>query len=434
MAFQNVVMECTGCGASITVDPTLRFGNCPYCGRCNSLVQSAKAAEQPVVEDIFPANFSEQAFRSAVRAFLCSKSDVPDSLYENMLEQELTLNFWPFYRQEVQWDATWTADIGYENENAKNGVAWQGSSGQTMGSTVIYTPASSVIHNRGLGGDSCRLALACDEMPLPFHPEHCRGISYLNCDTAAGDGEKAYVVPALDESVTDQCIEQLPGEYQRNLHTTRRIIERKTTLQMIPFWLFVYEWEGCSYYVMQNAASGAVAGTVPTTSRRKWIAAGLTAGGIAAVGIGAGILAAFQSKVDAVMFIVLTLPLVCAGIVYREQIAIRKSKIKLAPVGEIGKHLAKLKEFEQRFTTYSGLVMAGWAVVAFIVTALMPIVMPNLWYDAAEDRRYEPPVDKVEQLANSQKRKTYIKLRLKKIDGISEEIEDDSGNAFVIEK
>ena len=56
MAFQNIVMECTGCGASITVDPALRFGNCPYCGRCNSLVQSAKAAEQPVVENIFPVS------------------------------------------------------------------------------------------------------------------------------------------------------------------------------------------------------------------------------------------------------------------------------------------------------------------------------------------------------------------------------------------
>ena len=61
-------------------------------------------------------------------------------------------------------------------------------------------------------------------------------------------------------------------------------------------------------------------------------------------------------------------------------------------------------------------------------------MMPNLWYDAKAEQRYAPPADKVEQLANNNVRKGYIKLRKKKIDGISEVVEDDSGNTFVIEK
>ena len=177
MAFQNIRVECRGCGASVSLDPTIRFGTCPYCGNCNSLIPAQEAPEIPAVEQIYPANYPEEAFRRAVRSFLCTSQDVPDELYESLLEREFTLNFWPFYRHTVQWTANWSADIGYPDENAKEGVRWSPGEGQAMGKTVVYAPASSVICNRGLGFDACRLSASNEEKSVYFQPELLQGIA-----------------------------------------------------------------------------------------------------------------------------------------------------------------------------------------------------------------------------------------------------------------
>ena len=424
MAFQKITMSCRGCGASISLDPALRFGTCPYCGNTNSMIPAEEAAEVTPVEEIFSANFSEHIFRSAVRTFICSKPDVPDSLYETLLEREFALNFWPFYRHSLNWDATWTADIGYDNENAKDGIAWQGASGQAMGCAVAYAPASSIINDRGFGYHSCTLAANNQKEPLKFQPELLNGISWLNCDLEAKDGEKDYVMPQLEDAVVDDCNAQLPGEYAKNLRKTHRVKDRSMVLQMIPYWLFVYEWNGKTYHVMQNASSGEVAGTLPKTSRRKWITGILTAFGVLMVALASYIIYKTRDMYDAIFLLCLSLPLTGAGFYYRDVISKRKSKIKFAPVAEIGEHLNALRKFEKKFISSIGIIMVGWILSALLLTVMMPVLLPKFWKDPVIMERPEPPA------AASKK---VIKLKKQKVSGVKEQIVDDDGNVFEVE-
>ena len=427
MAFQNIIMECRGCGAAVSIDPKLRFATCPYCGNSNTMIQTDRTAEQLAVEEVYPAAFSERAFRSAVRSFLCTRPDVPDALYETLLERELSLNFWPFYRHEIQWTANWTADVGYENEHAKQGIMWQASSGQAVGTAIIYAPGSSVIHSRGFGSAGCELAAANPDEPMQFHPDVFTGISYLNCDIEAPSMEKQYVTPVLNKEIKAGCERQLPGEYKKNMRCSGRADGRRTVLQMIPFWLFVYDWEGQTYYVMQNAASGAVDGTLPTTSRRKWFAALLTIAAVALIALVSW--GTWQAKgfYDTIFIVVLTSPLAAAGVVYRDIITSKKSKLKLAPVSDIGSCLKKLKNFEKIFLSLAGIVMAGWIGLALMLTLSMPVLLPKFWHDPVALKPPEPP-------RLDLKEKKLIRLKKRKVENIKSEVSDEDGNIFVIEK
>lgn len=430
MAFQNIALECRGCGATISMDPTVRFGTCPYCGNCNSLVPAPNAPEPPAVEQIYPANYSEDAFRMAVRSYLCSSPDVPDELYESLEEREFTLNFWPFYRHTIQWTANWTADIGYPSDEAKDGVNWAPGNGQALGSSVVYAPAASVICNRGLGEVSCRLAASNESQPYYFQPELFNGVAFLGCDVEADAVESGYVSPVLDGLIEDGCIDQLPGDYQKNLHYNHRIDGRETVLQMIPYWLFVYDYKGESYYVMQNAVTGEVAGSLPKTSRRKLISWALTGCAFVLSGLFAWILSAVCSPYDAAMFGALCFPTLAVGFIYREIIARQKSKMKAAPLSEMHEHLVKLKKFEKRFIHFTGLAVTGWCIVALLFTLLLSVIIP-VWRDPyladmPEEPKY-PGQNAVEKIP-------AIRLKLEKVAGITEEISSDDGDTFVIEQ
>lgn len=433
MAYQNIIMECRGCGAAVAIDPALRFASCPYCGNRNTLIQTDRAAEIPAVEEVYPAHFSERAFRSAVRAFLCTRPDVPDSLYESLSERELALNFIPFYRHDIDWSANWTADIGYDNENAKNGIAWQASGGQATGTARVYAPASSVIHNRGFGRVACDLAAANRNDPQHFDPGEFTGVSYLNCDVDAQAMEKQYVAPVLNAGIEAGCEEQLPGEYRKNMRCTGRADGRRTVLQMIPFWLFVYEWEGKTYFVMQNAASGAVDGTLPSSPRRKVIAALLTAAAAVLIALASWILWRLRGPCDALFALAWMLPLAACGMMYRDAVTRRKARIKLVPVAEIGNSFRKLQAFEKRFLTLAGAVMVGWIAAAVLLTLLMPVLLPKIWHDPVEPVAPDPPQQRMTMRSRGEQ-KRYIRLKIDKIADLSEEIRDDDGNVFVVEK
>ncbi|MBQ9501557.1 MAG: hypothetical protein IJU70_05325 [Lentisphaeria bacterium] len=436
MAVTNMTVECRGCGAAISLDPALRFGTCPYCGNRNTLfVSGTDVTEIPAVEYAYPAKISERTFRSAVRAFLCTDPDVPDSLYESLEEREFVLNFWPFFRHEIEWTANWSANIGYDDDNAKNGIAWQGSTGQAVGTAAVYAPASSIIHKGGFGRESCRLAANCSIEPLRFHPDLLNGISWLSCDVEASSMEKDYVSPVVNKIINGECAEQLPGDYQRDMRTTNRIDSRKTTLQMIPYWLFVYEWNGKSYFVVQNAVSGAVGGTLPTSNRRKWIAAGLTLFAILLSGLTFWAMWNLRNEYEALLVLVLILPTACFGMLYREAILKRKSRLKLVPAEEVGELLLWLKAFERSFITLSCIFIPAWVILSLLLVSMLPVVMPGIWGVRTYMREPTPPEEPhSERDARQGQKKKVVKLKLRKIGAISEEIQDDDGNTFVVEK
>ena len=262
------------------------------------------------------------------------------------MEREITMTFWPFYRQTVQWTANWTADIGYSDDNVKNGVRWSPGNRQALGSSVVYAPASSVICNRGLELESCRLAAENDMEPLQFQPDYFNGAAYLTCDLELEHAEKKYVAPLLDIMIEEDCIDQIPGEYQENLHFNSRIDGRNTVLQMIPYWLFVYEYENETYYVMQNAVTGAVTGTHPKTARRKLISWGVSGLAFILTGLFAWFMSLMRSPYDAGMVVAFCFPTLCAGFIYRDIIARKKANIKAAPLNEMADLLEKLKKFD----------------------------------------------------------------------------------------
>ncbi|MBE6357105.1 MAG: hypothetical protein E7058_08350 [Lentisphaerae bacterium] len=438
MAFQNITVECHGCGASISVDPTIRFGTCPYCGNCNSLVPAATAPEPPAVEQIYPANSSEEAFRNAVRSFLCSSPDVPDELYAALSEREFTLNFWPFFRHTIQWTASWNADIGYPDDNAKEGVAWSPGSGQAMGQSAVYAPASSVLCNRGLAADACKLSAGIQTQPYYFQPELLNGIAYLGCDVEANAVEDNYAVPTLNDMIENSCIDQLPGDYQKNLHFTSRIEARETVLQLIPYWLFVYEYQGGCYYVMQNAVTGAVTGSLPETSRRKMIGWALTGTALVLIGLFAGLMGLIRSNYDALMVAALSFPTLCAGFLYREIITRKKTRIKTVSLAEMPEQLENLNKFEKNFIKFTGLAVAGWCIAAMFFTFFLALVIP-VWKDPIlKDIPEEPKYPQTVQVSNDAQqpgpKPSVIRLKRTKIPAIQETVDSEDGISFIIEK
>lgn len=429
MAFQSLTIECKGCGASVSLDPAFRSGVCPYCGSSNTLKITGPEAEQfPAVQHIFPARISEESFKNAVRAFLCSDPDVPDSLYETLEAREMVLTFMPFYKHRIDWSSNWTADIGYDDEENNGKISWQGTSGQTNGVSEVYSPGSSYLLSRDFGFDCCLMAAKSGEQPLQFQVELLEGISYLRCDVDADAGEKEFTMEQLDVLIHNESIDNVPGDYQKNFHYTHRIHDRSATLQLIPFWLFVYEWNGETYYCLQDASSGEIKGTLPTTSKRKvtsWI---LTAVTLLILSFISFLLWKLRSPYDAAFFASLTYPVIGAGLVYREIIAFKKSKIKFANESIICDELQKIKKFEANFITKACTFIGIWIAAAIVATFAIALLLP-IWCNPKKPLPPIPP-----ERPGIQEQSKVIKLKKKKVENLIEEVSDDDGNAFVIEK
>ena len=368
-----------------------------------------------------------------MRAFLSSSPNVPDGLYESLLTRDFSLHYWPFYRHTIYWTANWTADIAYEANQQNNELFWQPASSQTNGCTVVYSPASNTLCTSGLAAEGCRLAKAIAESPLAFTPDMLNNIEYLELDMDSDSGFNGYVKPTLNSYIEEDCIEHLPGDYQQNLRINSVINQCEVSVQMIPYWLFVYDYKDSTYYVMQNAVTGAVAGDLPSSSRRKLISWALT--GCAALLSILCVMAikSWRGGYDAVLLGALCFPTLCAGFIYQDVIAKYKARIKTAPPAEAWGLWQNLKKFESKFINFTGLTVIGWCIAAVLLTLFISAVIP-IWRDPVHKEPPQMPAYKEAQQAPDAKQDDVIKLKSKIAPNLVEEIEAEDGTIYVIER
>ena len=388
----------------------------------------------PAIEEIYPAAYSEESFRSAVRAFLSSSPNVPDGLYESLLTRDFSLNYWPFYRHTIYWTANWTADVAYEDNQQNNAPLWQPASSQANGCTVVYSPGSNTLCTSGLAAEGCRLAKAIEENPYKFTPDMLNTVEYLELNMDSDSGFNDYVKPTLNSYIEDDCIDQLPGDYQKNLRINSVINQCDVTVQMIPYWLFVYDYNGETYYVMQNAVTGAVAGDLPNSSRRKLISWALTGSAALLSVLSVMAIKSWRGGYDAVLLGALCFPTLCAGFIYQDVIAKYKARIKTAPPSEAWGLWQKLKNFESNFIKFAGLTVLGWCFLSILLTLLISAALP-IWRDPMPLEPPQMPVRESRQTeVQKEKSDTVIKLKSRTAPNLVKEIEAEDGTVYVIEQ
>lgn len=289
MAFQPVQANCKNCGASLFFDPTIKLSECDYCGSHIVLDQVPLEGDWPAVDWIFQDHIEQKAFKDKLAAFFTEHPDTPDDLLDAHEKLEQHLCYLPFYRYQIEYTGSWSADAGYyrtieerhynEREDrweirTRTVTDWSPASGTVDGVCAFHAPAAKEC--QGLWTLVTPLAERLDPLDKHvFDPQLLAGSSWMGFDTDAERVFQVFVQSRMDVEVTSQADKMVPGDTHRNLRCQWRG-NKETDRELIPFWIYHYSYGGTDYVVALDAVAGGLRGGRPKTAGRRWVAAVLS--------------------------------------------------------------------------------------------------------------------------------------------------------------
>lgn len=381
MSFRPVQINCRNCGASLFFDPTIRLSECSYCGSHIVLDTVPLAGDWPTVDWIFEDRVERKAFQESLAQFFTEHPDTPDDLLDVHARLEQHLCFLPFFRYEVEFAGSWSADAGYYrtieeqhyNETTKawetrrrQVTDWSPASGTVDGICSFHAPAAD--QAQGLWALVTPLAEALDPLDRhSFDPQLLAGSSWLRFDTNPEQVYRIFVQARVEAEITARAEQMVPGDTHRNLRCQWRG-DKTNDRELIPFWIYHYSYGGTIYSVAVDAVRGHLRGERPKTCGRRWAAATLA---ILPLGLAAALVwhLVNQNLPMNWLTLLLLVGLAVAGpLHFRSGITNRKHRFPQMGADERSHAIAALRRFQKTiFGIYGGLAL-GVALADLLLT------------------------------------------------------------------
>ena len=297
------VLECEGCGATVTFAPGRVSTQCQFCGSPYTVKSAPAGTELREPEGIVPFAFDGTHAGERVREWLRERSGqggVPDDLarFATLHDlQPIYLPFWAFtVGGEVRWSGYVRDDLGMganlgDMDNAMNagGIALGVVTGNyEIAANSIANMAQARAEGRNLVYSSGAVPVHLDDIAVPatrsVPPRLLLGLKYdaggavpYREEMLASLPAEVYTVPISDASLqaresaieaTDKEIELFTGGITGGEATSLSKDRRGMTvvsykLLLVPAWMAGYAYKGKEYRLIVNGQSGEVEGYLP---------------------------------------------------------------------------------------------------------------------------------------------------------------------------
>ncbi|MBI3149215.1 MAG: zinc ribbon domain-containing protein [Betaproteobacteria bacterium] len=270
-------VKCQSCQAISVLDRAHQAQRCDFCGSAQIVpYEQTKAAFRP--ESLLPFKVGEGQAREAIRAWYGKVWFAPNALKKRALTDTVHGIYLPYWTFDAKVDAQWRAEAGYHHYTTETGT---NSAGETRTRRVQHTRWEAVqgrlshffdddlvCASVGVNGDLLR---GVEPFPtkqglVPYDPKFVAGwvVERYQIDLIAA-AQRAR--EAMEVKTRELCRAQVPGDTCRNLEVDARYSAQTFKHILVPAWLVTYQYGSKTYQVVQNGATGKIAGHYP----KSWI-------------------------------------------------------------------------------------------------------------------------------------------------------------------
>ena len=258
-------IECSGCGASLSYSPGQKSLKCPQCKAKLDIPQpELEMVEVDNCDGIVPLIVSEKEVTKSTHIYMASGDYTPDDLVEKARVQKQVMYYLPAYLFYGTFKANWTASFGYDRQEQYtvyvnksetiNGKTYTHKEPETRTKTVTdWRPNSGVAK-----GSYAKVAYAgAFESPsvrevlestgvdnrTKFNKKFTVGIQTEGFSIQADDAFSRYAKPVLDSAVERAVKSHAQGDHQKDWHWDYNYFPEQENL-LLPLCYSEFEYEG----------------------------------------------------------------------------------------------------------------------------------------------------------------------------------------------
>lgn len=284
-------IECSSCGATLSVEAHLKTARCPYCDS-PKVVERPPSPDRPEPAFVLPFVVPERDAFERVRRWVRKSSLLAPSAFKRASLKKTRAVYLPARLYGAVADSDYTAEIGEEYQETRTVRTKNGVQTQTVtrtewrslrGRRRAYVQDVLVSASKGLPNEELEAVEPFELGALHrYHPALLSGWSAEEASLSA----EACLQAAREESlalVGHEIAAFMPGDKHRNVRHATRLIDEVNDLVLLPLWVFAARWhdEKPPVRLLVNGQTGEVHGKVPV-SRVKVALAVL--GGLALLG------------------------------------------------------------------------------------------------------------------------------------------------------
>lgn len=258
--------ECTGCGASMSYDPSAQTLRCPFCG--NEKLDRGKDQRVLKPSGVIAFTITKDQALAQLSVFFKRGFWRPDDLAQQAKITQLTAVYVPYWTFSARTYTNWTADSSATPSHARGN--WLPMSGEHRGSyRGILVGASGVL-------TPAETAAIC-----PYDLSKLVDESAVDLENAVYEPfqvQRKYARPlaqqAIDNIEAQACRAYVPGEC-RNMKVNVRLEGLAGEPILLPVWIMAYRYGDEVHRFLVNGQSGRCTGTVPTSKTKVAVAFGI---------------------------------------------------------------------------------------------------------------------------------------------------------------
>lgn len=261
-------LTCQSCAGTIQFQGTLTSTECPYCGTPVQRNNVHDAPDRIPATGVLPFQVTQNKADQQLKAWVQSLWFAPNDFLKRGVEghlQGIYLPYWTydsltFNRYSGQKGVTYTKTVGSgKNRRTVTKVRWYPASGrfQRFFDDVLVIACT---------GQASHLLIKLEPWPLQqcqqFNQQSLAGFLARTYDIELENGFQL-ACSRIDEALRADVRRRIGGDRQRihNIDTSHQAITYKHLL--LPVWMMGYKYQGKSYQVVINGATGEVQGDRP---------------------------------------------------------------------------------------------------------------------------------------------------------------------------
>ncbi len=274
---EKTSVKCQSCQAISVFDRARQAQRCDFCGSAQLVpYEQTKAAFRP--ESVLPFKVSEGQAREAIRAWYGKVWFAPNALKKRALTDTVHGIYLPYWTFDAKAQAQWRAEAGYHYYTTEEAINSRGEARVRRVQHTRWEPASGELSHFfdddlvcASVGVSAELLRAIEPFPtqdslLAYDPKYVAGwvVERYQIDLISA-AHKAR--EAMEKKLYGLCRGQVPGDTCRNLEVSAQYSAQTFKHILAPVWLVTYQYGSKTYQVVQNGATGKIAGRYP----KSWI-------------------------------------------------------------------------------------------------------------------------------------------------------------------
>lgn len=289
-----LMVHCTTCGASTTLDPHVTAGRCPFCD--SAIVAGAMSKRVLKPQSLLPFSVTKQKAGASYQTWLAGLWFAPSALKKiAQIEERLNGLYVPFWTYDAHTGSNYTGQRGDDYWVTQTYTVMVNGRPQTRTRQVRKTRWRSVSGFVTLDFDDV-LVLASSALPADYtdalEPWDLRALSAFDPAYLSGFVAQSYQVDLptgfemakgkMSPAIRERICRDIGGDHQRVSTVDTRYDQVTFKHLLLPIWLASYRYHDKVYRFLVNARTGEVQGERPWSA---WKIAAAIITGLALAGM-----------------------------------------------------------------------------------------------------------------------------------------------------